>query len=100
MLIKPEIKRMVEFRQANLIESEDFFPFRESFSVVLCRNVLIYFNRDSKMKALTNISYILKDGGLLVLSATEFLGKEYQDLFEPFRAGRFLFFRKRREDSG
>ncbi len=100
MLIKPEIKRMVEFRQANLIEGSDFQPFRGRFSVVLCRNVLIYFDKDSKRRALTNIRYIMREKGILVLSATELLGKEYQDLFEPFRSGRFLFFRKNKEGEG
>ena len=93
--IKRDIRRMVEFRQVNLIEPESFEPLKEKFDVVLCRNVLIYFDNRSKEIALSNLRNSLHRGGVLVLSSTEILGKEFYHLFEPFKEGRFFFYRRR-----
>jgi chemotaxis protein methyltransferase CheR len=93
--IPQDIRSMVLFRRANLIETSDFEEFRGSFDAVLCRNVLIYFDRSSKEKALKNIHRILKERGVLALSSTEILGKEFQDLFEPFKVGKFFFYRRK-----
>ena len=92
--IKREIKNMVSFRQANLIKPADFIPLKDRFDVVFCRNVLIYFDAKSKRIALTNLRSILKKEGILVISATEILGKEYFDLFEPIKVGKFFFYKK------
>ncbi|WP_147424994.1 CheR family methyltransferase [Hydrogenivirga caldilitoris] len=93
--INPDIKRRVEFRYVNLIESETFEPLKCRCDVVLCRNVLIYFSGDSKRKALLNLKDMLRKGGILVLSSTEILGKEYHDLFKTVKAERFFFYKKR-----
>ena len=53
---------MVSFRQHNLLE-----PLRErSFDLVFLKNVLIYFDRDSKIQAMAQIKAALRPGGLLV----------------------------------
>ncbi len=93
--IKPDVKRMVEFRQVNLIERQSFQPLQCRFNVVLCRNVLIYFDSKSKRVALSNLRSILKRDGLLVISSTEILNREYYDLFEPIKEGKFFFYKKR-----
>ncbi len=95
--VKKEIKAFVSFRQANLIKPEDFEPFRNSFDVVLCRNVLIYFDKRSKEIAINNLYRILRRNGILSLSSTEILGKEFKHLFESFKAGKFFFYRKREQ---
>ncbi|WP_457600771.1 CheR family methyltransferase [Hydrogenivirga sp.] len=93
--IKPEIKSRVEFRQINLIDPRTFEPFGCRFDVVFCRNVLIYFDDASKRTALTNLRNILKKEGLLVISSTEILNREYYDLFEPVKEDRFFFYKKK-----
>ena len=92
--VKQEIKSMVEFRFANLIEPESFNSLKGKFDVVLCRNVLIYFDTRSKEIALSNLRSSLREGGILVLSSTEILGKEFYHLFEPFKEDRFFFYRR------
>ncbi len=89
-----EVKRMVEFRKVNLIEERDFESLGMTFDAVLCRNVLIYFDANSKRRALENIRRVLKKGGHLVLSSTEILQRDYHDLFEPVKVGKFFFYRK------
>lgn len=96
--IRPEIRKRVRFRQINLIEKRDFEALRGQFDVVLCRNVLIYFDNRSKEIALSNLSTILKSRGVLVLSSTEILSREFQKFFESFKCGKFFFYRKRGEE--
>jgi len=96
MCIKDKIKKRVDFYQANLIRKEDFMPFSGNFGIVFCRNVLIYFDSDSKRIALENLALIMKKKGILVLSSTEILSRELQILFETFKKGKFFFYRKRK----
>ena len=93
--IKEDIRVMVNFKRANIIDPSDFSGFTGTFDLVLCRNVLIYFDRSSKEAALKNIWTILKREGVLTISSTEILGKEFHDLFEPFKVGKFFFYRRR-----
>lgn len=93
--VSPKVKRMVEFVEGNLIDPGSFEPFKGSFDVVLCRNVLIYFDKRSKEVALENLRNSMRRDGILVLSSTEILGREFYHLFEPFREGKFTFYRRR-----
>jgi len=93
--VSPKVRRMVEFVEGNLIDPKSFEPFKGGFDVVLCRNVLIYFDRRSKEVALENLRNSMKKDGILVLSSTEILGKEFYYLFEPFKEGRFTFYRRK-----
>jgi chemotaxis protein methyltransferase CheR len=70
--IKDEIKKMVSFRNVNLMDSKDVKKLNE-FDIVLCRNVIIYFNSESKKKAIANIYESLKTGGYLFLGHSESL---------------------------
>lgn len=93
--IKPEIKMMVELRYANLVDPKDFEPLKGRFDAVLCRNVLIYFDKKSKRVAVSNLRNSLRQDGILVLSATEILDRELYDMFQPFKEGKFFFYRRR-----
>lgn len=46
--VKDHIKDMVTFRRLNLMRDE--FPFKCKFNVIFCRNVMIYFNKESRGK--------------------------------------------------
>ena len=50
--IDPSIRDMVKFRQLNLMRD---FSALGSFDVVFCRNVLIYFDQDTKIDVLHRI---------------------------------------------
>lgn len=66
--IKPELRRMVDFRQANLLHDISGLG---SFDIILCRNVLIYFDQPTKTKILNAISRRLLPHGTLVLGGAE-----------------------------
>lgn len=66
--IKPELKRMVEFRSMNLIEPWRALP---RFDLVLMRNVLIYFDIETRRQILGNIRRTMHRDGALFLGASE-----------------------------
>ena len=66
--ISPEIRAMVQYRPLNLLSD---FAHLGSFDVVFCRNVLIYFDQETKIGVLNRIARLLDPDGFLVLGAAE-----------------------------
>ena len=66
--ITPEIRAMVQFRPLNLLN--DFSPLGQ-FDLVFCRNVLIYFDQDTKIGVLDRLARQMPPDGFLVLGAAE-----------------------------
>jgi chemotaxis protein methyltransferase CheR len=66
--LSPEIKAMVQFRPFNLLN--DFRPLG-TFDLVFCRNVLIYFDQESKVGVLDRLVHQIEHDGYLVLGAAE-----------------------------
>jgi chemotaxis protein methyltransferase CheR len=62
------IRSRVEFRVLNLLDS---FAGLGSFDVIFCRNVLMYFDADTKADVLGRLSDRLADDGHLMLGAAE-----------------------------
>ena len=85
--IAPEIRAMVQFRTLNLLEE---FTHLGAFDVVFCRNVLIYFDQDTKSKLLQNIARVTRADGYLVLGAAETV-VGLTDAFEPKSDQRGLY---------
>ncbi|MBQ0131421.1 MAG: methyltransferase domain-containing protein [Comamonas sp.] len=76
--VKPELRRMIDFMQVNLIR--DDWPFKEPFDIVFCRNVMIYFDAPTQRKVLERIHRVLKPGGMLFVGHAENFS-ESRDLF-------------------
>jgi chemotaxis protein methyltransferase CheR len=66
--IAPDIRAMVQFRPLNLIRD---FVHLGVFDVVFCRNVLIYFNQETKTRVLDRLARVVEHDGYLVLGAAE-----------------------------
>ncbi len=66
--ISPEIRAMVQYRPFNLLQD---FTQLGTFDVVFCRNVLIYFDQQSKIDILHRIAKLMPPDGFLVLGAAE-----------------------------
>ena len=66
--IAADIRSMVQFRTLNLLN--DFSPLG-TFDVVFCRNVLIYFDQETKIGVFNRIARQVPDDGYLVLGAAE-----------------------------
>lgn len=72
--VKPEIRKKVMFRQFNLMDS---LPFKHKLHVVFLRNVMIYFDDETKRKLLDRIYDAMEPGGYLLIGITESIEKEY-----------------------
>jgi len=70
--LKPEIKKMVRFSCANLFDSQEMAKMR-NFDVVFCRNVLIYFDANSKKEVISSVYNSLRPGGSLFIGYSESL---------------------------
>jgi chemotaxis protein methyltransferase CheR len=66
--LKPEVRRMVEFSELNLIGAWPSFP---TFDIVFLRNVLIYFDVDTKRTIFGRVKRLLAPDGFLFLGAAE-----------------------------
>ncbi|MDE1813119.1 MAG: protein-glutamate O-methyltransferase CheR [Thaumarchaeota archaeon] len=76
------IKDMVTFKSGDILSDTI-----QSFDVVFCRNVLIYYEKEAQELILTKFYKGLRDSGYLVLGMDETLfGKRCQKLFDPLMA--------------
>jgi chemotaxis protein methyltransferase CheR len=66
--INADIRAMVLHRQLNLLH--DFAPLG-AFDVIFCRNVLIYFDQETKANVFGRLAKIMEPDGYLVLGAAE-----------------------------
>ena len=66
--VAPTLRELIEFKERNLIEP---WPAREEFDLVLMRNVLIYFDSESRRQVLRNVRARMRPGGVLLLGTAE-----------------------------
>lgn len=66
--VSDQLRRMVQFKTLNLAAP---LPPTQPFDIVLCRNVLIYFDTATRQKILGGIARALRPTGFLVLGAAE-----------------------------
>ena len=98
--IREDARRIVRFRQHNMLGPH---PGRMPFDLVLCRNVLLYFDRDTRSEAFARLSSAVLPDGFLMLGAGEtVIGQTDRfvptarraSFFEPLAHGNTAAFRK------
>lgn len=67
--IDKNLKKYLVLKRINLKENN--YPFKGSFEIIFCRNILIYFDNHTKVNVLQNILKYLKKDGILVLGSME-----------------------------
>jgi chemotaxis protein methyltransferase CheR len=85
--IKPNLRSMVTFQKQNLLES---FGNMGTFDVIFCRNVLIYFDADTKKRILQRLAAQTAGDGYLVMGAAETVVGLSQD-YAPVEGRRGLY---------
>jgi len=85
--INPDIRAMVHHRQLNLLHD---FTQLGVFDVIFCRNVLIYFDQDTKIGIFNRLAKVTEPDGFLVLGAAETV-VGLTDVFKPFPERRGLY---------
>jgi chemotaxis protein methyltransferase CheR len=66
--VSPELRAMVQFRPFNLLND---FSSLGTFDIVFCRNVLIYFDTQTKVGVLDRMTRVVERDGYLLLGAAE-----------------------------
>lgn len=89
--ISPTIRRMVEFREINLNRA---WPALPSMDLVLMRNVLIYFELETRRALLAKAGRLLRSGGYLLLGGVE-TTTNIDDSFEPVSVEGAVCYRRR-----
>jgi chemotaxis protein methyltransferase CheR len=69
--VRPEVQKLLTFRRVNLIEER--WPMRGPFDVIFCRNVIIYFSRETQATLFTHMKDLLHPEGWLILGHSESL---------------------------
>lgn len=72
--IKPILKEKILFKKFNFME--DAYPFRNKFQVIFLRNVMIYFNIESRKRILDRMHGVLQKEGYLFLGHSETMGRD------------------------
>ena len=67
--VREHIKQRIEFRILNLLDSR--YPIATKFEVIFCRNVLYYFNNETRTMILDKLVEFLTRDGYLILGGTE-----------------------------
>ena len=77
--VRPEVRELVELRHHNLVTEAVPFAPSERIDLVLCRNVTIYFARDTTRALMGRLHDCLRDGGYLFLGHSETLWQVSED---------------------
>jgi chemotaxis protein methyltransferase CheR len=85
--INADIRAMVQHRQVNLLHD---FSQLGIFDVIFCRNVLIYFDQDTKINVFQRLARSTEPDGFLVLGAAETV-VGLTDVFKPCLERRGLY---------
>ena len=85
--LNADIRAMVQHRQLNLLQD---FSHLGTFDVIFCRNVLIYFDQDTKIGIFDRLSRMIEPDGVLVLGAAESV-VGISDAFRPYPDRRGLY---------
>ncbi|MEL7477383.1 MAG: protein-glutamate O-methyltransferase [Pseudomonadota bacterium] len=74
--VKPKLQSLIFFKRLNLLEK---WPMKGPFDVIFCRNVLIYFDKETKDKLFRGYHQMLAADGHLFIGHSETMGKEHHE---------------------
>ena len=90
-VLKDEIRSRVRFQRHDLRDSARHLG---PFDLVFCRNVLIYFDTETKRRILRQVREAMYPGGYLLLGAVETI-LDLEDLYERKRVGQAILYQAR-----
>ncbi|TYL69963.1 CheR family methyltransferase [Bradyrhizobium cytisi] len=85
--VNPDLRAMIQHRQLNLLQD---FSHLGTFDVIFCRNVLIYFDQDTKINIFNRLARQIEPDGFMVLGAAETV-VGLTDTFRPIADRRGLY---------
>lgn len=88
--LKEPIPSLVEFRRLDILADRPGFE----ADFILCRNLLIYLDREAQRRAFTTFRSVLRSGGYLVLGRVETLDVDFRGDFETVDARERVYRRR------
>ena len=70
----PELRERTRFRRLNFMDSD--FGFRETMDIIFCRNVIIYFDKETQERLLNRFCGLSLDGYLFMGHSETLLGMD------------------------
>ena len=67
--VRPELQAMLQFERINLLDSH--WPLQTGFDAIFCRNVMIYFDKDTQLRLLQRFKPYLQPHGLFYAGHSE-----------------------------
>ncbi len=67
--VKPELQKNIDFRRINLLDMT--WPIHSPLDAIFCRNVMIYFDKDTQLSILRKFAPLLRGDGLLFAGHSE-----------------------------
>ena len=89
--LKSKLRQAVRFERRSLM---DRWPPEPNWDIILCRNVLIYFSPEDRLRVLQELTRRLAPGGALLLGAMEIYPEDLPGL-ERVRSGQTSYWRKK-----
>lgn len=86
-VIQSQLKKNISFEKHNLVQD----AIEDSFDVIFCRNVMIYFDDVLKMKVLRSFHQHLKKDGFLIIGYYDMLPEEAKGYYELFCASTRIY---------
>jgi len=93
--VRPELQSLITFRKLNLLDER--WPIRDPLAAIFCRNVMIYFDKETQLAILKRFAPLLNSDGLLFAGHSENFfhaedyfrprGKTVYELASAFKAG-------------
>lgn len=88
--VDPALRRLVQFRMHDMLREP---PPRPVNDLIICRNAIIYFDRESQERLFDSFHAALAPGGFLVLGKVETLFGRMRQMFTPVNARERIFTR-------
>jgi chemotaxis protein methyltransferase CheR len=85
--LNADVRAMVQFRQLNLLQD---FSHLGVFDIIFCRNVLIYFDQDTKTNVFGRLAKVIEPDGFLIMGAAETV-VGLTEAFKPYPERRGLY---------
>lgn len=88
--IKPHLRTNIRFLHHDLMKGA---PVSRYLDIITCRNVTIYFTENQKSELLREFHGGLLPGGYYIMGLSEYMGKEGESFFRPYRVQQKIYTR-------
>ncbi len=90
-VVKKDVKELVKYERKDIFKTS----FTKKFDLILCRNLMIYFNNESKSELMERLVESLNEGGFLVIGMAENLRAPAKDKVEAYNLKKRVFIKRR-----